>query len=69
MKFRTEKIRLPPIVKLSEAARKFVGSPDFLDLGQGLPGHIPPHRPLIAFSERILHPAINFASSNSQVYS
>ncbi|MCK5302299.1 MAG: pyridoxal phosphate-dependent aminotransferase [Candidatus Thorarchaeota archaeon] len=59
MKFRTEGIRLPPIVKLSEAARKFMESPDFLDLGQGLPGHIPPHRPLIAFSERILHPAVH----------
>ncbi len=49
----------PPIVKLSEAAQRFVNSPNFLDLGQGLPGHIPPLDALNALSERITHPSIH----------
>jgi hypothetical protein len=41
MKYRTEDIQPPPIAKLTEAAKKYIASPDFLNLGQGLPGHIP----------------------------
>ena len=56
MKFRTEEIMPPPIVKISEAARRFINSPDFLNLGQGLPGHIPPMNALTAISDNIKHP-------------
>lgn len=57
MKFRTEGIMHPPLVKLAEAARNYVASPDFLDLAQGIPGHIPPRVALDALGERMLHPA------------
>jgi aspartate/methionine/tyrosine aminotransferase len=33
-----------------------MGSSNFLDLGQGVPGHIPPPKVLNALSERISHP-------------
>jgi aspartate/methionine/tyrosine aminotransferase len=56
MKFRTEDIMNPPIVKIAEAARKYVASPDFLDLAQGIPGHIPPRVALDALGKRLLHP-------------
>ncbi|MHA2044547.1 MAG: pyridoxal phosphate-dependent aminotransferase [Candidatus Thorarchaeota archaeon] len=57
MKYRTEDIQAPPIVKLTEAAKKYIASPDFLDLGQGLPGHIPPEESLSALRDRLSHPA------------
>ena len=57
MKYRTEDIQPPPIVKLTEAAKKFISSPDFLDLGQGLPGHIPPEEALSSLRDRMSHPA------------
>lgn len=57
MKFRTEDIMFPPIVKLAEAAKRFISSPDFIDLGQGLPGYIPPENVLASFRERIAHPS------------
>ncbi|MFW9844731.1 MAG: pyridoxal phosphate-dependent aminotransferase [Candidatus Thorarchaeota archaeon] len=57
MKFRTEDIIPPPIVKLAEAAKRFISSPDFLDLGQGLPGHIPPEDAIGALKERLQHPS------------
>ena len=57
MKFRTEDIIPPPIVKLAEAAKRFVSSPDFLDLGQGLPGHIPPEDAITALKDRLQHPS------------
>jgi aminotransferase len=40
-----------------EAAQRYVASPDFLNLGQGLPGHIPPTDALKAFGDTLLHPA------------
>jgi len=57
MKYRTEDIQPPPIVKLTEAAKKFISSPDFLNLGQGLPGHIPPEDSLSSLRDRMSHPA------------
>ncbi len=57
MKYRTEDIQSPPIVKLIEAAKKYISSPDFLNLGQGLPGHIPPEGSLTALRDRLSHPA------------
>lgn len=57
MKFRTEDIMPPPITKLAEAAKRFVSSPDFLDLGQGLSGHIPSDEPLAAVRELMSHPS------------
>jgi aspartate/methionine/tyrosine aminotransferase len=57
MKYRTEDIQFPPIVKLTEAAKKFISSPDFLNLGQGLPGHIPPEDALSSLRDRLSHPA------------
>jgi len=57
MKFRTETIMPPPIVKLTEAAQRYVGSPNFLNLGQGLPGHLPPTEALVSLSDRIMHPS------------
>jgi aspartate/methionine/tyrosine aminotransferase len=47
----------PPILKLIEAAQRYVASPDFLNLGQGLPGHIPPTDSLKAIGDTLLHPA------------
>ncbi|TFG32654.1 pyridoxal phosphate-dependent aminotransferase [Candidatus Thorarchaeota archaeon] len=57
MKFRTDDIIPPPIVKLAEAAKRFISSPDFLDLGQGLPGHIPPESAITALKNRLSHPS------------
>ena len=57
MKYRTEDIMPPPIVKLAEAAKRFIKSPGFLNLGQGLPGHIPPDDALMVLKDRISHPA------------
>ena len=57
MKFHTEDIMPPPIIKLAEAAKRFIASPDFLDLGQGLPGHIPPEKAISSLRERLLHPS------------
>jgi aminotransferase len=57
MKFHTKDIMSPPIVKLSEVAKRFIASPDFLDLGQGLPGHIPPEKALASLRERLSHPS------------
>ncbi|NHI83719.1 MAG: pyridoxal phosphate-dependent aminotransferase [Candidatus Thorarchaeota archaeon] len=59
MRFRTEDIMYPPIVKLSEAAQKYIGSSEFLNLGQGLPGHLPPAGALKALSDRITHPSVH----------
>ena len=47
----------PPIVKLAEAAKRFISSPDFLDLGQGIPGHIPPEDAITALKDRLQHPS------------
>jgi len=57
MKYRTEDIMSPPIAKLAEAAKRFIKSPGFLDLGQGLPGHIPPDDALTTLKDRISHPS------------
>ncbi|MBD3406652.1 MAG: aminotransferase class I/II-fold pyridoxal phosphate-dependent enzyme [Candidatus Lokiarchaeota archaeon] len=57
MRFRTEKIMPPPIVKLIEEARRFIGASEFLNLGQGLPGHIPPTISLQGLQERLTHPS------------
>jgi len=57
MKFHTEDIISPPILKLAEAAKRYVSSPDFLDLGQGLPGHIPPDKAIAELRERLSHPS------------
>ncbi len=57
MKYRTEGIIPPPIAKLAEAAKRISSSPGFLNLGQGLPGHIPPEDALTTLKERIFHPA------------
>ncbi|MFW9789076.1 MAG: pyridoxal phosphate-dependent aminotransferase [Candidatus Thorarchaeota archaeon] len=62
MKYRTEDIMPPPIVKLAEAAKRFIKSPGFLNLGQGLPGHIPPDDALQTLKERISHPATHVYS-------
>jgi aspartate/methionine/tyrosine aminotransferase len=57
MKFQTDDIVLPPLAKLTEAAKRFIASPDSLDLGQGLPGHIPPEKSLASLRERLSHPS------------
>ncbi|MHA2395837.1 MAG: pyridoxal phosphate-dependent aminotransferase [Candidatus Thorarchaeota archaeon] len=57
MKYRTDDIMPPPIVKLAEAAKRFIKSPGFLNLGQGLPGHIPPDEALTILKDRLAHPA------------
>ncbi|MFW9869553.1 MAG: pyridoxal phosphate-dependent aminotransferase [Candidatus Thorarchaeota archaeon] len=57
MKYRTEDIQAPPIVKLTEAAKKYISSPDFLNLGQGLSGHIPPEVALSGLRDRMSHPS------------
>ena len=64
MKFRTKDIMPPPIVKLAEAAKRFISSPDFLDLGQGLPGHIPPDDSLAALRELISHPSTHLYTAD-----
>ncbi len=56
MKYRTSDIRPPPIVKLAEAAKRFMGSSNFIDMGQGLPGHVPPKSVISAIAEKITHP-------------
>jgi aminotransferase len=57
MKYRTDDIMPPPIVKLAEAAKRFISSPGFLNLGQGIPGHIPPDNALTTLKDRMSHPA------------
>jgi aspartate/methionine/tyrosine aminotransferase len=57
MKYRTDDIMPPPIVKLAEAAKRFIKSPGFLNLGQGLPGHIPPDDSITVLKDRLSHPA------------
>ena len=57
MKYRTEDIHSPPIAKLTAATKKYIASPDFLNLGQGIPGHIPPEAALSALRDRLSHPA------------
>ncbi|MFX1579010.1 MAG: pyridoxal phosphate-dependent aminotransferase [Promethearchaeota archaeon] len=57
MKYRTDNIMPPPIVKLTEAAKRIIKSPAFLNLGQGLPGHIPPEDVLSILKDRLSHPA------------
>ncbi len=57
MKYRTKSIMPPPITKLHEAAKAYIGSPRFLNLGQGVPGHIPTKSTLDVLSERIMHPS------------
>jgi aspartate/methionine/tyrosine aminotransferase len=57
MKYRTDDIMPPPIVKLAEAAKRFIKSPGFLNLGQGLPGHIPPDDAITVLKDRLSHPA------------
>jgi len=64
MRFRTEDIMPPPIVKLAEAAKRFISSPDFLDLGQGLPGHIPPEDAIASLRERLAHPSTHLYTSD-----
>jgi aminotransferase len=64
MRFRTDKIMPPPILKLIEAAQRYIASPDFLNLGQGLPGHIPPTETLKSFGETLLHPATHRYTSD-----
>jgi aspartate/methionine/tyrosine aminotransferase len=64
MRFRTEDIMPPPIVKLTEAAKRFISSPDFLNLGQGLPGHIPPEDAITALRERLSHPSTHLYTSD-----
>jgi aminotransferase len=59
VKFRTEEIMPPPIVKISEAAKRYINSPDFLNLGQGLPGHIPPMNALSSISDNMKHPLLH----------
>lgn len=43
-------------MKLADLAKRFIGSSNFLDLGQGLPGHVPPKEVLSELNERISHP-------------
>ena len=62
MKYRTDDIIPPPIVKLVEAAKRFSTSPSFLDLGQGVPGHIPPSSALSSLKERLSHPTTHVYS-------
>lgn len=57
MKYRTDDIMPPPIVKLAEVAKQFIVTPGFLNLGQGVPGHIPPDNALTILKDRISHPA------------
>jgi aminotransferase len=57
----------PPIVKLAEAARRYTSSPDFLNLGQGLPGHIPPEEALVALRDRLSHPATHVYSTDEGI--
>ncbi|MFW9959609.1 MAG: pyridoxal phosphate-dependent aminotransferase [Candidatus Thorarchaeota archaeon] len=64
MKFHTEDIISPPILKLAEAAKRYVSSPDFLDLGQGLPGHIPPDKAIAELRERLSHPSTHLYTTD-----
>ena len=54
----------PPIVKLAEAAKRFISSPNFLDLGQGLPGHIPPEDAINALKDRLPHPSTHLYTAD-----
>jgi aminotransferase len=57
MKYRTDELMPPPIAKLAEAAKRFISSQSFLNLGQGLPGHLPPDDALTSLKDRLSHPA------------
>ncbi len=57
MRLRTRHIMEAPIAQLNEVARKYIGSARFINLGQGLPGHIPPKRSLSALAEMLVHPS------------
>ncbi|MHA1960187.1 MAG: pyridoxal phosphate-dependent aminotransferase [Candidatus Thorarchaeota archaeon] len=64
MRFRTDDIMPPPIAKLQEAAKRHIGSSSFINLGQGLPGHIPPRSTLDVLAERIMHPSAHRYTSD-----
>ncbi|MFW9806448.1 MAG: aminotransferase class I/II-fold pyridoxal phosphate-dependent enzyme, partial [Candidatus Thorarchaeota archaeon] len=64
MKYRTNDIMPPPIVKLAEAAKQFTTSPGFLNLGQGISGHIPPDDALTILKDRLSHPATHVYTSD-----
>jgi len=64
MRFRTEDIMPPPVGKLAEAVKRFISSPDFLDMGQGIPGHIPPDEPLAAIRELLSHPSTHLYTAD-----
>ncbi len=49
----------PPIVELMDLAREYIGSPEFLNLGQGVSGYIPPKRALQVLSEQIWNPSLH----------
>jgi aminotransferase len=59
MKFRTEDIMPPPVLRLLREAAEYLGAPDFLNLGQGVPGHVPPKRALAMLEERMQHPSVH----------
>ncbi len=59
MKLRTRNIRPPPIVQLMRAAQPLVGSPSFVNMGQGAPGHIPPRNVLDALADQIHSPFLH----------
>ncbi len=64
MKMRTGRIMPPPISKLNEAARQFIGSARFINLGQGMPGHIPPQTSLDSLADMLSHPTIHRYTSD-----
>ncbi|MCF2136021.1 MAG: pyridoxal phosphate-dependent aminotransferase [Candidatus Thorarchaeota archaeon] len=59
MRFRTHKIMPPPIVELMELARDYIASPDFLNLGQGTSGYIPPKEALKVLGEQVWNPSLH----------
>ncbi len=59
MKFRTHDVMPPPIVELMKAAEGYFNSPEFLNLGQGLTGYIPPKESLRVLSEQIWNPSLH----------
>ncbi|TFF95241.1 pyridoxal phosphate-dependent aminotransferase, partial [Candidatus Thorarchaeota archaeon] len=59
MRFRTKEIVAPPLLRLLREAAEYTGRPDFLNLGQGIPGHVPPKRALAMLEERMQHPSLH----------
>ncbi|NWF96158.1 MAG: pyridoxal phosphate-dependent aminotransferase [Candidatus Thorarchaeota archaeon] len=59
MKYQTEHIRPPPIVELGEVARRYSAFSDYINLGQGLPGHVPPAESLKLTAEQFELPYIH----------